>query len=246
MMGVHPNTVRLYEELGLISRAKREENGYRSFTQLHVEQFQLARTALQVEVLQNGLRKEAVEIIKATAAEQFDLAIELTKGYLSHIKRERENAEEAVEISKQLLSGELGEVDDEPSGLTRRQVADHLKVSVDTLRNWEMNGLLTVRRRENGYRIYRPSDVQRLKVIRALRCANYSLESILRMVNSLTQDDMGDVDIKDVLDTPRPDDDVISVCDQLLTSLSHAADNAHEILKRLEHMKAEFGPNPTL
>ncbi len=117
---------------------------------------------------------------------------------------------------------------------------------MDTLRNWEMNGLLTVRRRENGYRIYRPSDVQRLKVIRALRCANYSLESILRMVNSLTQDDMGDVDIKDVLDTPRPDDDVISVCDQLLTSLSHAADNAHEILKRLEHMKAEFGPNPPL
>ena len=57
MMGVHPNTVRLYEELGLISRAKREENGYRSVTQLHVEQFQLARTALQVEVLQNGLRK---------------------------------------------------------------------------------------------------------------------------------------------------------------------------------------------
>ena len=51
--------------------------------------------------------------MQVTAAEQFDLAIELTKGYLSHIKRERENAEEAVEISKQLLSGELGEVDDE-------------------------------------------------------------------------------------------------------------------------------------
>ena len=56
MIGVHPNTVRLYEELGLISRAKREENGYRSFTQLHVEQFQLARTALQVEVLQNTVK----------------------------------------------------------------------------------------------------------------------------------------------------------------------------------------------
>ena len=56
MIGIHPNTVRLYEELGLISRPERRANGYRVFTDLHIAQFFLARTALRVEVLQNGLR----------------------------------------------------------------------------------------------------------------------------------------------------------------------------------------------
>ena len=31
-IGVHPNTVRLYEELGLIPKPQRLSNGYRVFT----------------------------------------------------------------------------------------------------------------------------------------------------------------------------------------------------------------------
>ncbi|WP_245799737.1 MerR family DNA-binding transcriptional regulator [Virgibacillus proomii] len=57
-MGVHPNTVRLYEDLELIAKPKRQANGYRVFTDLHLEQFRLARLAFQIEVLQNGLRKK--------------------------------------------------------------------------------------------------------------------------------------------------------------------------------------------
>ena len=64
MIGIHVNTVRLYEKCGLISKPERLENGYRVFTDLHVEQFKLARAALKVEVLQNGLRKQAVQIIR--------------------------------------------------------------------------------------------------------------------------------------------------------------------------------------
>lgn len=38
IIGVHPNTVRLYEEWGLIPAAKRQENGYRVFTAFHIQQ----------------------------------------------------------------------------------------------------------------------------------------------------------------------------------------------------------------
>ena len=55
----------------------------------------------------------------------------------------------------------------------RKEVSELLDISMDTLRNWEMNGLLTVRRKDNGYRIYTDKDIQRLKIIRTLRCANY-------------------------------------------------------------------------
>ena len=47
MFGVHVNTVRLYERYGLIPKAERTQSGYRIFTELHVEQFKLARAALR-------------------------------------------------------------------------------------------------------------------------------------------------------------------------------------------------------
>ena len=56
IIGIHPNTVRLYEELHLITPPKRKDNGYRVFTELQVDQFINARLAFQVEILQNGLR----------------------------------------------------------------------------------------------------------------------------------------------------------------------------------------------
>lgn len=238
MVGVHPNTVRLYEKCQLISEPERQRNGYRVFTDLHIEQFKLARTALKVEVLQNGLRKNAIEIIKSSAAKRFDTAIQLTERYLSQIRVEQHNAEEAIEIVKQLLSGvhDLNVAGD--LSLTRKQTAEYLQVTIDTLRNWELNGLITVTRRMNGYRIYTSDDIMRLKIIRSLRCANYSLAAILRMLAAISYNP--DIDIRAVIDTPKLDDEIISVCDKLLTSLQEAERNAHEVMAQLKKMKKQF------
>ena len=40
----------------------------------------------------------------------------------------------------------------------------------------------TVKRKKNGYRVYDANDIKRLKIIRSLRYANYSLSAILRML----------------------------------------------------------------
>ena len=69
IIGIHPNTVRMYEEWGLIPLAERKANGYRIFTDFHIEQLRLARIAFQIEVLQNGLRKKVVETIKLSERE---------------------------------------------------------------------------------------------------------------------------------------------------------------------------------
>jgi len=71
IMGLHSNTIRLYEELGFIMKPVRKENGYRIFTEVHIEQMKLARLALKSEILQNGLRKDAIKIIKAYAIGEF-------------------------------------------------------------------------------------------------------------------------------------------------------------------------------
>jgi len=233
IIGIHPNTVRLYEKLELIPKPERRQNGYRVFTDFHLEQFRLARTALKAEVLQNGLRKMAVDIIKTSATGNLEEAEKITRSYLQKIKVEQKNAEEAIEIVKQLLSGEKQEIDS--LCLTRKQAADYLQISMDTLRNWELNGLLTVKRKQNGYRVYTGEDIKRLKIIRSLRCASYSLSAILRMLSELSRNPQAN--IKEVIDTPDKNDDIISVCDKLLTSLQHAEKNAKSILVHLEKMQ---------
>ena len=40
-----------------------------------------------------------------------------------------------------------------------------------------------------------------------------------------------------MLDHPDPDDDILSVCDRLLTSLDAAERNAFEMIELLERMK---------
>lgn len=235
VIGIHPNTVRLYEEWGIIPRPERKENGYRIFTDFHIDQIRLARTAFQIEILQSGLRKKIFQMVKLSAAGKFDDALSLTQAYLSGLLQERDNAEDAIRIVKQIISGENQE---NRTFMKRKEVSEYLGVSMDTLRNWEMNGLLAVKRKENGYRIYTDDDIKRLKIIRALRCANYSLEAILRMIQQLSKNP--NVDIKTVLNTPRPSDDIISACDQLIRSLSAAEKNAVILMEMLQKMKRQY------
>lgn len=234
--GIHPNTVRLYEKVGFIPEAERKPNGYRVYTDFHWEQVKLVRIALKVEVLQNGLRKKAIAIIKTAAAGDFDTAICLADSYLRQIETETNNAEEAIRIAESLISG----VQPGPDTVffTRKETADHLQISMDTLRNWEMNGLLTVKRKRNGYRVYTQEDLHKLKMIRSLRCANYSLAAILRMLNALSEN--SSVNLREVIDTPKENDDIVSVCDRLLTSLNNADKNGQSMLVHLRSMKKQF------
>ena len=234
-IGIHPNTVRLYEKLGLIPKPERRSNGYRVFTDFHIEQFRLARLAFRVEVLQNGLRKKIVQMVKESAAGNFDTALALTQEYLAQVRQERVHAEEAIEIVKKILSGAAQE---DRHYFKRKEVSKYLGISMETLRNWEMNGLLTVKRKQNGYRVYTDKDIRRLKVIRSLRCANYSLEAILRLLSQLSQNP--NVNIAAALNTPKEDETIIAVCDRLIISLSAAEDNAKEMIDMLQKMKITY------
>ena len=241
IVGIHPNTVRLYEEIGFIPKVNRLENGYRVFTDLHIKQFKIARRALSIEVLQNGLRKRAIEIITTSAKMDYDKSLMLVKDYINQLDMEINNAEEAITITKKLLNQDYelnGKV------LKRKEVSALLDISIDTLRNWEMNGLIKIKRKENGYRIYNDEDIRKLKIIRTLRCAKYSLSSILRMLNELSVDP--DIDIKEVIGMRENDEDIITACDKLLKSLSTTKVNALIIKEEIAKLKIDYKNNPPL
>ncbi|MGN0595690.1 MAG: MerR family transcriptional regulator [Hominimerdicola sp.] len=231
--GLHPNTVRMYEEWGLISKPERKANGYRIYTDIHIKQFQLARKALQIEVLQAGLRKRIIDVIMLSAQYRFDEAIELTEEYIRIAEQEKENAKEAVEICETLY---LQQPQNDDIVYKRSQAAKELGLTIDTIRNWEMNGLLTVKRKQNGYRVYDSKDMNRLKIIRSLRCANYSLSAILRMLKKLDSGTDKN-DVLEILNTPEDDEDIISACDKLIESLENAIKNACEVISIITEIK---------
>ena len=229
---IHPNTVRFYEEIEFLPKIPRRENGYRVYTQIHFEQLRLIRTGLQSELLQNGLRKQVINIIKISAKGEYDKALELAKEHLESIRKEEINAEEAINIVENNI---LKEHLKNTKTYTRKEIADYLELTIDTLRNWELNGLLRIKRKENGYRIYNEEDIKKIKIIRALRCCNFSLSSILRLLQDLEKDI--NVDIKCTINTPKENEDIISVCDRLLTSLANAREECNKMIEQIEIMK---------
>lgn len=234
IVGVHPNTVRMYEEWGLIQKPRRKENGYRVFGDIHIKQFALAKKALQIPILQAGLRKKIMDAVKLSALYRFEDAKRLVDEYIQVAAMEIEHAKEAAALTQTLYEqqNETGKT------YKRAEAAKELGLSIDTIRNWEMNGLITVKRKDSGYRIYDENDMNRLRIIRSLRCANYSLSAILRMLSKLEiQQGNKDCDIYNLLNTPEDGEDILYVCDQLVVSLESAIQNAKEVLNILDEIK---------
>ena len=227
--GLHPNTIRLYENWGVISSPERKPNGYRVFTDEHIKQIEIVRRALRAEVLQNGLRKQAVQIIQTVALRDYEKALTHTNDYIKNIDKETEFSKAAIVIVESILHNQPMKVG--TTLYTRQQAADELNTTIDTLRNWELNGLLTVKRKENGYRVYDETDMQTLKVIRELRVANYSLSAILRMLNALHGKKQ--INVGEVLNTPDDGEFIISVCDKLIVSLTELRADALELKQKI-------------
>lgn len=219
-VGVHPNTVRLYEQWGFLSPALREPNGYRVFTQQHKDQLRLARLAARGDL---------------------DQAKEKARGHLKRIRRERRQAVEALYIRQHWTKGAHDGHQDNPCPvLTRKKAAGELGVTVDVLRDWERNGLIRVPRdRNTGYRLYGTQEMQRLRVIRTLRAAHYSQMAILRMMRRF---DSGQTEgLEEALNTPESHEDLVYATDRWVRALKEVWDDALEMIRQLERMGAAAG-----
>lgn len=230
--GVHPNTVRLYEQLGFLPLVERDpSNGYRRFTQAHLDQMLLARKAMRFNILSGSIRDTAYGIIAQGADGDLGGALELAYRLLSLVQAERAQAEAAADYLERWVDGVL------PDPATRAlhigEVAKLLDVSIDQLRNWERNHLLEVPRDlSNGYRLYGPNEIGRLRVIHILIRSRYSMMSILR---ALTKLDAGEViEPRVALDMPEVGEDILSVTDHWLSTLAQVEEDANALISQIE------------
>ncbi len=232
-LGVHPNTVRLYEAWGFIAPVPRSPKGYRLFTEMHLDQLRLARTALREPWPGRRIRQSALALVRRAASGDLDGALALAQAHLALVQAERAQAEAAATFLEQWAQGQLLTPDAPP--LQIRDVAYLLTVTPDRLRNWERNGLLRVPRNPaNRYRLYGPAEIGRLRVIRLLLSAGYSTMAVLRMLLQLDQGRRQD--LRQVLDTPRADEDLLYAADHWLSTLDEQEQRAHDLIVQLETM----------
>jgi excisionase family DNA binding protein len=232
-VGVHPNTVRMYEEWGLLPEIPRTISGYRKFTPAHVDQMRLARKAFEGQWPGRPIRRSVVALVKQAASGDLGGALESAYRHLALVQAERARAETAVKLLERWADGTAA--DATLARLHIGEVAELLGVSRDVIRNWERNGLIRVPRDPgNGYRIYGAAEISRLRVIRMLRQAGYSMMAVLRM---LLQLDAGrSENLRAALDTPREDEDVYSAADRWLTTLENWEGRTTEMIALLESM----------
>lgn len=233
-LGVHVNTIRLYEAYGFLSPIPRGTNGYRQYSTIHLEQARLTFLALRWPYV--GDKQQLINLVKSAANGELGMAMEYAYQYLAYVRVERTYAESAIEFLERWAAGHAIDTPAHPMHI--RQAAAHLNVSVDMLRNWERNGLITVPRDlDNQYRLYGSAEFGRLRVIRTLVKSGFSLMAILRM---LQQFDSGNArNLREALSVPREEDTIESIAviaDRRLASLLKLEQRAQKIIAQIGRM----------
>lgn len=238
--GIHPNTVRKYEEMGYLPRPLRGPNGYRLFTERHLDQTLLVVLSLRCSWLGETIKQRALETVMRSASDDFAAARESAAALLSEIVEERRRAELASELLAEWAASRAPG-SEAAAGMTIREAAAHLNVTAHTLRNWDRNRLLAVPRDPvSGYRTYGPAELRRLTVIRALRRAGYNVMSILNMFRQLEADPATDPRVA-LESLPPGEEEIYHSTYRWLTKVKTVEGYAREALAQLEAMNRRYG-----
>lgn len=76
-VGIHPNTVRLYEEWGYLPPVERTPSGYRKFSDTHLDQVKLIRLVMNFTWMGGEIRKTAYQIISSGSEGDLGGALEI-------------------------------------------------------------------------------------------------------------------------------------------------------------------------
>ena len=232
--GVHPNTVRVYEVWGFLPPVPRGPNGYRLYTPFHLDQMRLARTALHGGWPGRAIRRSALALVRQSVSGDVRGALKQARQHLILVQAERAQAEAAADYLETWARGEV--MEERVTPLSIGEAAKLLNVSTDMLRNWERNGLIKVpRERGNRYRLYGSIELGRLRVLRLLYRAGYSSMAILRMVRQLDRGQRSN--LRHALDTPPPDEDILTTADRWLSTLAEQEQRARDMIAQLTAMQ---------
>jgi DNA-binding transcriptional MerR regulator len=177
-------------------------------------------------------------MVKSAAVGDYGQAMEMAYQHLANVRMERTSAEAAIEFLERWAAGHL--MDRPRQGVHIKEAARHLNVSVDMLRNWERNGLIEIPRDpENGYRVYGTVEFGRLRVIRTMVQAGYSLMAILQMLRQYDAGQRASENLRAALDLPRElsaNEAIEVAADRWLSSLVAMEERAQAVIRQVGQM----------
>lgn len=177
IVGVHPNTVRLYEEWGYISPVQRKPNGYRIFTDKHLEEMKIARLAFPGPYPVSS--KFLFKMMHAFINQSYEGALEYVKDYKGLVIEEEKRSREALRTLDQWHKGQYGT--DRIIAVSRKAFADLNGLSIETIRNWERNRLYEPTINSRRYKRYSELDYEKVQIIRLLRKTGFSIASLAKV-----------------------------------------------------------------
>ncbi len=230
---LHSNTVRLYESIGFISKADRAANGYRQYTEKHILQLKIIRHIFAYPFTNHQIRVQGTKVIKTLAEGNLILGNQEAKAYIECIHKELEKAKSAARL---LMNwAEQKKEEDIAKNYTRKELAQLLEVTTETIRNWERNDLIKAYKRGANQEVLFQSEVlERAQIIYMLRQTGHSMSAIYRC---MAMYDRGKVEgVQEVLDTLNQDE-LMSAGDCWMRQLKEIKLGAEKIPALIEAIK---------
>ncbi|GGZ46613.1 MerR family transcriptional regulator [Streptomyces subrutilus] len=196
LSGYSAQQVRDLERLGVLPPAARSDNGYRSYTQLHVRALRAYR-GLAAAVGPVEARELLPRLRTGTLAE----AAAEANAVHARLARERDEVLRALRALRVIeAEAHTAGVEREGDAMTITELAGALGVRASTLRFWEREGLLHPERVTSlRARRYAPAAVGEARIVAALRAAGYGIAAVREVMDSLHRPD-GPRDTRRILD----------------------------------------------
>lgn len=179
---VSTSTLKHYEEWGLVPKVPRAKNGYREYSTIHAAYFQCI-VKMNIGFGMKFVR-EIMPLIQEGKIMSVLWRINQAQTELQH---ERHQAEQVVEMLDVEEIEWFERSRKKKEYYTIGEVAEIACVATSAIRHWENEELITpIRHPESGYRMYSPSHVRRILIIRTVSRAAWSLD-VVREVLSETE-----------------------------------------------------------
>lgn len=187
-LNISTSALRHYESWGIIPKVERAKNGYRIYTKEHEAYFQCIR-ALNAGFGMDLVKKVMPLIINGKIHD----ALWLINKSQVNLYNEKETVKKTVEILDSKDLTKLGDIKKprDKDYFTIGEVAKKTNVSASSIRHWEKEGLISPKRhKESGFRIYSPSDIRRVFIIRTVQRAAYSLDIVREVLSDIDKNNI--------------------------------------------------------
>ncbi|MCA0353708.1 MAG: MerR family transcriptional regulator [Chloroflexi bacterium] len=181
-INVSVQQVRNYQAEGFLPNVERGSNGYRQYTQQHIDAIKTAH-----QLIKGYGWRNAQQIMAALHQADHQTAFNLINQHHARLDTIHQQLDQTLTLLK-AVADQLPPSQRHAQRILVGEAAKAVGVPISALRFWEQQGLLQpIRQASNNYRYYDERQLRRLRIVVLLRQANADFSSIRTTLETLDQ-----------------------------------------------------------